>query len=127
MPTPVTRVAAGVAAAVIATLTVAVPGSPATAGEPFQSPDQGLVFYSSYPTEVVGRQATPDDLCRPVPAGATWALGWSGGFHVVAGYRTADCSGPAGNLNSFHSWPEGSYLSYRAPANLFEIPSLATR
>jgi hypothetical protein len=125
MPTSVTRIAAGVAAAVLAALTMTVPGSPAAAGEPVRYPDQGLVFYSSNPTEVVGRQATPDDVCRPVPAEATWAVGWTGGFHVVPGYRTADCTGRADNLNSFHSWPKGSYLSYRAPANLFEIPSVA--
>ncbi|WBB80309.1 hypothetical protein O7606_02720 [Micromonospora sp. WMMD882] len=132
MPGPATRIAAGVAAriaagvaaAVVATSTVTVPGSPASAGEPVQYPDQGLVFYSSNPTEVVGRQATPDDVCRPVPADATWALGWSGGFHVVPGYRTADCGGRADNLNSFHSWSKGTYLSYRAPAYLYELPPL---
>ncbi|MFI7434237.1 hypothetical protein [Micromonospora haikouensis] len=106
--------AAGLAAALVATLAVALPASPAAAGEPFQSPDTGLVFYSSYPTEIVGRQAAPDGVCRPVPADATWMLAWSGGFGSVPGYRTPDCSGPASELNNFHSWPEGRYLSYRA-------------
>ncbi|MEU4555997.1 hypothetical protein EV382_1320 [Micromonospora violae] len=108
------RTAAGLAAALITTLTVTLPPSAAAAGEPVQSPDQGLVFYSSYPTEVVGRQATPDGVCRPIPTGATWVLPWSGGFRNVPGYRTPDCSGPGSELNNFHSWPEGRYLSYRA-------------
>lgn len=108
------RIAAGLAAALITTLTATLPASSATAGEPFQNPDTGLVFYSSYPTEVVGRQATPDGVCRPVPTDATWLLAWSGGFGSVPGYRTPDCTGPASELNSFHSWPKGYYLSYRA-------------
>ncbi|WFE26036.1 hypothetical protein O7623_22115 [Solwaraspora sp. WMMD791] len=114
MRTSASSVAAGLATALIATLTVALPASPAAAGEPVQSPDKGLVFYSSYPTEVVGRQDAPDGVCRAVPADATWLLAWSGGFRSVPGYRTADCSGPASELNNFHSWPEGYYLSYRA-------------
>ncbi|WP_229403546.1 hypothetical protein [Micromonospora okii] len=109
-----TRIAAGFAAALVTSLTVALPASPATAGEPFKSPDTGLVFYSSYPTEVVGRQATPDGVCRPVPADATWLLAWSGGFGSVPGYRTPDCSGEASELNNFHSWPKGRYLTYKA-------------
>ncbi|MFY1655229.1 hypothetical protein ACN27J_30655 [Solwaraspora sp. WMMB762] len=108
------RVAAGLAAALVTTLTATLPASPAAAGEPFQNPDKGLVFYSSYPTEVVGRQAAPDDVCRQVPADATWLLAWSGGFRSVPGYRTSDCSGPATELNSFHSWPEGYFLTYKA-------------
>lgn len=114
MRTSASSVAAGLAAALIATLTVTLPASPAAAGEPVQSPDKGLVFYSSYPTEVVGRQDAPDGVCRPVPDGAAWLLAWSGGFRSVPGYRTADCSGPASELNNFHSWPKGHYLSYRA-------------
>ncbi|MFF0314189.1 hypothetical protein ACFYPH_06015 [Micromonospora sp. NPDC005252] len=108
------RTAAGFAAVLIAALAVTLPGSPAVAGEPFQSPDQGLVFYSSYPTEVAGRLATPDGICHQVPADAAWMLTWSGGFGSVPGYRTPDCSGPATDLNNFHSWPEGRYLTYRA-------------
>ncbi|MET7375788.1 hypothetical protein [Micromonospora arida] len=108
------RIAAGLAAALITTLTVTLPTSPVAAGEPVQSPDKGLVFYSSYPTEVVGRQATPDGVCRPLPAEATWAFPWSGGFHSVPGYRTPDCSGPGYELNNFHSWAAGLFLSYRA-------------
>ncbi|MEU8258494.1 hypothetical protein AB0C06_29985 [Micromonospora inaquosa] len=108
------RIAAGLAAALITTLTVTLPATPVAAGEPFQSPDKGLVFYSSYPTEVVGRQATPDGVCRPVPAEATWILPWSGGFGSVSGYQTPDCGGPGYELNNFHSWNEGRYLSYRA-------------
>ena len=115
MRTSATRVAAGLAATLIATLTATLPASPAAAGEPFQSPDKGLVFYSNYPIEVVGRQATPDDVCRQVPADAAWLLAWSGGFGSVSGYRTPDCSGQAYELNNFHSWPKGTYLTYRAP------------
>ncbi|GAB2964755.1 hypothetical protein GCM10027280_62000 [Micromonospora polyrhachis] len=114
MRKPVSRIAAGLAAALITTLTATLPASPAAAGEPVQSPDNGLVFYSSYPTEVVGRQATPDDVCRQVPADATWLLAWSGGFGSVSGYRTPDCSGQASELNHFHSWPKGQYLTYKA-------------
>jgi hypothetical protein len=108
------QIAVGLAAALVATLTATLPASPAAAGEPVQTPDQGLVFYSSYPTEVVGRQATPDGVCRQVPADAAWLLAWSGGFRSVPGYRTLDCSGPASELNNFHSWPKGYYLSYKA-------------
>ncbi|MGW1062567.1 hypothetical protein [Micromonospora rubida] len=108
------RIAAGLAAALITTLTATLPASPAAAGEPVQSPDKGLVFYSSDPTEVVGRQAAPDDVCRQVPADATWLLVWSGGFRTVPGYRTPDCSGQASELNNFHSWPKGYYLTYKA-------------
>lgn len=108
------RIVAALALVATAALTVTLPASPAGAtGEPFKSPDTGLVFYASGPV-VAGRQATPDGACRPVPAGAIWLLAWSGGFRSVAGYRTADCSGPASELNNFHSWPEGRYLSYRA-------------
>lgn len=115
MRTSTNRIAAGLAAAALAaTLTATLPAAPAAAGEPVQSPDTGLVFYSSYPTEVVGRQATPDGVCRPVPADATWLLTWSGGFGSVSGYRSADCSGQASELNNFHSWPKGHYLTYRA-------------
>lgn len=114
MRTSVHRVAAMLAAVVISPLAAVMPGSPASAGEPFQSPDSGLVFYSAYPTEVVGRQAVPDGLCRRVPADARWLLTWSGGFGSVPGYRTADCTGPAAELNNFHSWSTGYYLSYRA-------------
>lgn len=108
------RVAAGLAVALITTLTATLPASPAAAGDPVQSPDKGLVFYSSYPTEVVGRQDAPDGVCRQVPADATWLLAWSGGFRSVPGYRTPDCSGQASELNNFHSWPKGHYLSYLA-------------
>jgi hypothetical protein len=108
------RIAAGIATALISTLAAGLPATPAAAGEPFQSPDEGLVFYSSYPTEVVGRQAAPDGVCRQVPADARWLLAWSGGFRSVPGYRTPDCSGPASELNNFHSWPTGYYLTYRA-------------
>ncbi|MBO4207703.1 hypothetical protein [Micromonospora echinofusca] len=108
------RIAAGLAAALVTTLTATLPASPVAAGEPFQSPDAGLVFYSSNPTEVVGRQATPDGVCRQVPTDATWLLAWSGGFGSVPGYRTPDCSGQAYELNNFHSWPKGYYLTYRA-------------
>ncbi|GAA1777488.1 hypothetical protein [Luedemannella helvata] len=108
------RIAAGLTAVATATLALTLPASPAAAGEPFQSPDTGLVFYSSYPTEIVGRQATPDGVCRPVPADATWMLAWSGGFLSVPGYLTPDCSGQARELNNFHSWPKGQYLSYKA-------------
>ncbi|MEV4770237.1 hypothetical protein [Micromonospora humida] len=114
MRATVHRSVAGLAVALGVVLTAILPASSATAGEPVQSPDTGLVFYSSYPTEVVGRQATPDGVCRPVPADATWLLAWSGGFHSVAGYRTADCTGPAAELNNLHSWPPGYHLSYRA-------------
>ncbi|MFI9643239.1 hypothetical protein ACIG87_24845 [Micromonospora sp. NPDC051925] len=114
MRTSAHRIAAGLAAALTTTLTVTLPASPAAAGEPFQNPDTGLVFYSTYPTEVVGRQATPDGVCRQVPADAAWMLTWSGGFTSVPGYQTTDCSGPATELNNFHSWPEGRYLTYRA-------------
>ncbi|MFE0591725.1 hypothetical protein [Micromonospora echinospora] len=108
------RIAAGLAAALVTVPTATLPASPVAAGEPVQSPDAGLVFYSSYPTEVVGRQATPDDVCRRVPADATWLLVWSGGFRAVPGYRTPDCSGQAFELNNFHSWPKGYYLTYKA-------------
>ncbi|MEU5905950.1 hypothetical protein [Micromonospora sp. NPDC047527] len=108
------RIAAGLAVALITTLTATLPAAPAAAGEPFQSPDKGLVFYSSYPTEVAGRQAAPDGVCRQIPADATWLLAWSGGFRSVPGYRTPDCSGQASELNNFHSWPKGRYLTYRA-------------
>jgi len=114
MRTSTKRIAAGLAAGLITTLSVTLPASPAAAGEPFQYPDKGLVFYSSNPTEVAGRQATPDGVCRAVPDDAAWMLAWSGGFGSVSGYRTADCSGPASELNNFHSWPDGYYLSYRA-------------
>lgn len=110
----VSRIAVGLAATLVTTLTATLPASSASAGEPFQNPDTGLVFYSSNPTEIVGRQATPDGVCRPVPAGATWLLAWSGGFQSVSGYRTSDCTGPASEMNNFHSWPTGHYLSYRA-------------
>lgn len=110
----VNRTATGLAATLLAALSVTLPAAPAAAGEPVQSPDKGLVFYSSYPTEVVGRQATPDGVCRQVPADATWLLAWSGGFRSVPGYRTPDCSGPASELNNFHSWPKGHYLTYKA-------------
>lgn len=116
MRTSVHRIASGIAAGLAATLAVTLPAAPAAAGEPFRSPDQGLVFYSSYPTEVAGRQAAPDDVCRAVPADAAWLLTWSGGFRSVSGYRTGDCTGPASELNNFHSWPKGHYLSYRAAA-----------
>ncbi|MDT0527863.1 hypothetical protein RM555_02530 [Micromonospora sp. DSM 115977] len=108
------RIASGLAAALLAMLTATLSASPAAAGEPFQSPDTGLVFYSSYPTGVVGRQATPDGVCRQVPADATWLLAWNGGFQSVPGYRTPDCSGQASELNNFHSWPKGYYLTYKA-------------
>ncbi|NBE83923.1 hypothetical protein [Micromonospora rubida] len=108
------RIAAGLAAALLTTLTATLPASPAAAGEPVQSPDQGLVFYSSEPTEVVGRQATPDGVCHQLPADTTWLLAWSGGFRSVPGYRTPDCSGQASELNNFHSWPKGHYLTYKA-------------
>ncbi|MEU8169984.1 hypothetical protein AB0B97_26170 [Micromonospora sp. NPDC049004] len=114
MRTSARRTTASLAAVLIAASAMTLPGSPAVAGEPFQSPDQGLVFYSSYPTEVAGRLATPDGICHQVPADAAWMLTWSGGFRSVPGYQSTDCSGPATELNNFHSWTEGRYLTYRA-------------
>ncbi|GAB3161088.1 hypothetical protein GCM10027290_67840 [Micromonospora sonneratiae] len=114
MRNPVSRIAAGLAAVLITTLTATLPALPAAAGDPVKSPDEGLVLYSSYPTEVVGRQGKPDDVCRQVPTDATWLLAWSGGFGSVSGYRTPDCSGQPSELNNFHSWPKGHYLTYKA-------------
>ncbi|MEU1398384.1 hypothetical protein ABZ403_20300 [Micromonospora zamorensis] len=108
------RAAAGLAAALIATLTATVPASPAAADEPVEIPYTGLVFYSSNPVTAVGSLAAPDGICRRVPAEATWAFPHSGGFHSVPGYQTPDCSGPGWNLNSFHSWDKGLFLTYRA-------------
>lgn len=122
MSRTITRIAAGATAALVAALAMTVPGSPAAADDPVADPSNGLVFYSIHPQAVVGFQATPDDVCRPVPAKAVWAIAYSNtDFRGVAGYRTADCTGPAANLNSFHSWPEGWYLSYRAPAFLVDF------
>jgi hypothetical protein len=55
-----------------------------------------------------------DAICHQIPADATWLLAWSGGFGRVPGYRTPDCSGDPYELNSFHTWPEGYVLTYRA-------------
>ncbi|MEV4708519.1 hypothetical protein [Actinoplanes sp. NPDC049316] len=116
MRTTTKRIAAGLAAALATTMAVALPGSPALAGGPVPNPDQGLVFYSSNPLEVVGRQPAPDDVCRPIPARATWAIDWNNAFpRGVGGYTTADCSGePRFYVDSFHSWPEGFLLSYKS-------------
>ncbi|SCF47586.1 hypothetical protein GA0070216_1231 [Micromonospora matsumotoense] len=108
------RIAAGLAAALITTLALTIPASPAAAVETLKVPDVGLVFYQATTQIIVGRQATPDGICRPVPTEAIWAIGWNG-FGSVSGYRTSDCAGTAAELNNFHSWPyEGYYLSYRA-------------
>ncbi|WP_326552981.1 hypothetical protein [Micromonospora sp. NBC_01813] len=108
------RIAAGLAAALIATLAVTIPASPAAAVERLKIPDTGLVFYQAYTQIIVGRQATPDGGCHPVPADAIWLIGWSGGFNSVPGYQTPDCSGEAVELNNFHTFPhEGFFLSYR--------------
>ncbi|GID33085.1 hypothetical protein [Paractinoplanes brasiliensis] len=107
---------AGLAATLVTALSVTLSASPASAAEPVRNPDTGLVFYSSNPTQVVGRQAAPDDVCRPIPAGATWAIDWYNAFpNGVGGYTTADCSGaPRFYVDSFHSWPANFLLSYRA-------------
>jgi hypothetical protein len=107
---------AGLVAALATTLAVTLPGSPAAAGEPFQNPDKGLVFYSTDSRQVVGRQAAPDNVCRPIPAGATWAIDWYNAFpHGVGGYTTPDCSGePRFYVDSFHSWPANYLLSYKS-------------
>ncbi|MDI5943155.1 hypothetical protein QLR68_34580, partial [Micromonospora sp. DH15] len=67
MRSSVKPAAAGLVAALVATLAVALPASPAAAGEPFQSPDTGLVFYSSYPTEIVGRPPLTASVVRSRP------------------------------------------------------------
>ncbi|WP_310371212.1 hypothetical protein [Catenuloplanes atrovinosus] len=116
MRTNIKKVAAGLAAVLTTTLAVMLPGSPAQAGEPFKNPDVGLVFYSSNPLEVVGRQAAPDDLCRPIPAKATWTIDWNNAFpNGVVGYTNADCSGESRYyIDTFHSWPENYLLSYKS-------------
>ncbi|WBB77511.1 hypothetical protein O7606_14575 [Micromonospora sp. WMMD882] len=111
-----TRIAAGAAAALIATLTMTAPGSPAAADDlPSPWPPDGLTFTANYPHRIVGQQAVPDDVCRPVPAEATFVHAWTNGFTIVEGYREADCQGEWELLNNFHSWHEGEYVSYRAP------------
>lgn len=116
MRTNTKRAAVGLTAVLATAMAAALSASPAMAGEPVRNPDTGLVFYSSSPTEVVGRQAAPDDVCRPIPARATWAIDWYDAFPKgVGGYTTPDCSGePRFYVDSFHSWPEGFLLSYKA-------------
>ncbi|SDF46649.1 hypothetical protein SAMN05216553_101768 [Lentzea fradiae] len=110
------RAALGLTAVLATSMAAALSASPAVAGEPFQNPDTGLVFYASNPLEVVGRQAAPDDVCRPIPARATWTIDWNNVFPKgVDGYTSPDCSGePRYLIDTFHSWPEGYLLSYKS-------------
>lgn len=103
------RIVAGLAGAALTTSLVV---APAAADEPVQSPDTGLVFYRTNPTLVVGRQATPDGLCHPLPANATWYLVWSGGFQLVTLYEGADCTGNSTTSPPFRQFRPGPWASY---------------
>ncbi|MGW0430946.1 hypothetical protein ACWDV4_00125 [Micromonospora sp. NPDC003197] len=108
-----TRSAIGLAVAASTTSLIA---TLASAGESVKNPDEGLVFYSTNPTFVVGRQvgrqAAPDGLCHPLSPDAQWYLIWSGGFQTITLYEGSDCTGNAIAYPPSRSFQPGSWASY---------------